>query len=130
VRTMADSQVKCGQAIEVIDFYGAPSITFHYVCQGAPGGDGHWLIVNRAMTWPPSGSLLQADAILRELVALAVPRKLTEHARTVRGTDSAGLYIGFPLTFPLPVGDLARLLRQSSEHVREQLSDMAVQADG
>lgn len=66
------------------------------------------------------------QAVLRELVALAVPAKLLE--RTVSAESTAtGLYHHIPLTYPLSAQGLADILGVDADEVREQLADLAVQ---
>lgn len=78
---------------------------------------------------PRNGYLLNDwHGVLRELVALTVPAALIEKTRTAEST-ATGLYVNFPLTYPLSVGSLASLLDAPTDEVRAQLADLAVEAD-
>lgn len=63
--------------------------------------------------------------VLRELVAAAVPDKLTEHVKVAERVGN-GSYVSIPLTYPLSVKGLADLLGIAPDAVRECLSDLAV----
>ena len=114
--------MKCGQEIHVKDFYGANAVRFRAQC------DGLWLVI----AYNPShlNGFVMPDwrAVLRELVALAVPAKLTE--RTMRASAiGTGTYVDVPLSYPLSISGLARLLDAPADEVGAQLADLAVSVD-
>jgi hypothetical protein len=112
----------CGETIFVKDLYGTPARRYIAQC-----GDRFMVISHTADAL--NGQLLPDwKAVLRDLVAQAVPAKLTEKAR-IAETAGTGHYTGFPLTYPLSAAGLADLLGVLPGEVREQLADLAVSTD-
>lgn len=113
--------MKCGQGVMVKDFWGAYAYRFIAQCEG------RFLLISN--TPEPRNGFLLADwrGLLRELVALTVPARMTEKVRTVEATGASGLYVGFALTYPLSVSDFVNLLGVPADEVRAELADLAVQ---
>lgn len=113
--------MNCGDTIYVKDPYGAHAVRFIAQCHG------------RFMVIVPFGhnnGFLLPDwrAVLRELVALAVPAKLITNTMMVEST-AGGTYTGFPLTYPLSAKGLADALGADAAEVRAELADLAVDVD-
>jgi hypothetical protein len=115
--------MKCGETIFVKNVYGAFEARLIAQCHGG------FMLITHTLHARNGFILPDWKAALRELIALAVPAKLTEQTRTVESTAS-GLYVGFPLTYPLSVKGLADLFGVEMADVRVQLEDMAVGVDG
>jgi hypothetical protein len=115
--------MKCGETIFVKDWSGAWRARFIAQCEG------RFMEITHSLDGHNGYILGDWKGVLRELVALAVPAKLTEHVMQVEST-AGGMFIGFPLTYPLSVKGLADLLGVDAADVRGQLEDMAVNADG
>lgn len=114
--------MKCGQGVIVKDFWGAYTHRFIAQCEG------RWLMISHNVLDGRNGYML-ADwrGVLREMVAITVPAKMLEKARTIDAVASDdGLYLNFPLTYPLSVANFARLFGVSPDDVRAELSDLAV----
>lgn len=115
--------MECGEAIHVKDWFGTYAVRFIAQCHGR-----FMLISNSAD--PRNGYLLSDwHGVLRELVGMTVPAALTEKTHHAESTGR-GLYVNFPLTYPLSAKSLADLLGADIDEVREQLADLAVQVDG
>lgn len=111
--------MNCGEEIRVQDINGANVARFIAQCHGR-------FIVISYQSYMNGYVLGDWQAVLRELVALAVPAKLTE--KTLRAESAAnGTYSNIPLTYPLSVSGLADLLGVSRDDVRGQLADLAVE---
>lgn len=112
--------MNCGEAIFVKDFYGSIALRCIAQCHG------RFMLISH--TWDSRNGYLLPDwhGVLRELVALAVPAKLTEKIMNAEST-ATGLYVNIPLTYPLPVKGLADLLGVPVDDVRAQLADLAVE---
>ena len=115
--------MNCGEEIRVLDIYNATTLRFIAQCHD------RFLLISHTLQDYRNGYML-ADwrGVLRELVALAVPVKLIEKTKRVEGAH-AGVYVGFPLTYPLSVKSLADLLSVPADEVRAQLADLAVETD-
>lgn len=114
--------MKCGQAIFVKDLWGSFVLRFIAQCEG------RFILISNNLE-PRNGYLLNDwRGVLRELVAVTVPAALVEKTRTAESAWS-GLYVNFPLTYPLSVGSLASLLDAPADEVRAQLADLAVETD-
>ena len=113
--------MKCGQGIYVKDFYGTFVLRFIAQCEG------RFLMITSGLESRNGYLLADWRGVLRELVATTVPAKLIEKTRSVEAVGGTGLYVGFGLTYPLPVAELARLLDVPADDVRAELADMAVQ---
>jgi hypothetical protein len=91
--------------------------------------EGRFMLISYAVGDYRNGMLLQDwRPVLRELVGLSVPSGLTEMMHAVQSAAS-GLYVSFPLSFPLPVAELGHLLGVTPASVRAALEDMAVRYD-
>jgi hypothetical protein len=115
--------VKCGQEIHVQDMYRATSVQFVAQCEGI-----FIIIAHHPASYLNGYRVVGWHAVLRELVALAVPAKLVDRTFTAESTAS-GQYVNVPLTYPLSVDGLARLLDAPADEVRAQLADLAVSTD-
>jgi hypothetical protein len=115
----------CGQGIFVKDITSIYAYRFFAQCGG------RFLVVAANPADYRNGYMLPDwKAVLRELVALAVPAKLTERLMTVELVGNRSLYVGFPLSFPLSVAGLADLFGVPADEIRAQLEDLAVNTDG
>ena len=115
--------MNCGQEIRVQDTYGATAMRFIAQCEG------RFMLISHTFDHLNGYMLADWRGVLRELVAAAVPAKLIEKTKRVEGIAVNGLYIGFPLTYPLSVKSLADLLGVPADEVRAQLADLAVEVD-
>ncbi len=106
----------------VKNFYGAYAVRFIAQCED------RFLMITSNLD-PRNGYML-ADwkGVLRELIALAVPAKLLDKTMSAESTGT-GLYVAFPLTYPLSVDNFVNLLGVPAAEVRAQLADLAVQTD-
>jgi hypothetical protein len=113
--------VNCGEEIRVKDLNGSYAVRFVAQCHGR-----YMVIAYREFM---NGYLLgDWKAVLRELVALAVPRRLIEKTMNAE-SSSGGRYANIPLTYPLSTKGLADLLGVPADEVKEQLDDLLVEAD-
>lgn len=113
--------MKCGQGIIVKDFWGSHAHRFIAQCEG------RYLLISSPMDGRNGYLLNDWRAVLRELVALTVPRPLLEKTQTVEAAaPDDGLYLNFPLTYPLSVSSLARLFGVPPSEVAAELADLAV----
>jgi hypothetical protein len=111
--------VNCGQAIHVRDAYGAYVVRFIAQCED------RWLLISRGFE-PRNGYVLSSwRYVLRELIAMAVPAKLTEHVKSAESTGTQ-VFINVPLTYPLSAQSFADLLDVPVDEVRAVLEDAAV----
>lgn len=111
--------MNCGEEIRVSDINGAVAVRFVAQCHG------RFMVISHR---DHMNGWLLADwqAVLRELVALAVPRALIE--KTMRAESStAGTYNSIPLSYPLSVSGLAGVIGVTADDVRAQLDDLAVE---
>lgn len=115
--------MNCGEAIFIKDSWGTN--VWRYIAQC----DGRFLIISHK--WDQLNGYLLPDwhGVLRELVALTVPAKLTDKVLTAEST-ATGLWTHIPLTWPLSAKGLADLLGVTADEVRGQLADLAVDVDG
>ena len=114
--------MKCGQEVRVKDPFGSVVVQFIAQC------DDMFIIIARAPSYLNGYRVVGWQAVLRELIPLAVPAKLIERRHDAEGTAS-GMYVHVPLTYPLSVGGLAKLLDAPVDEVRAQLADLAVDVD-
>ena len=116
--------MECGQAVDLKDIYGQRPIRFVAQCGG------RWLMISHSLTNPRNGYMFSDwRGVVRELVAMAVPRSL-ETERGYRAESLAGgLFHDIPLSYPLSVQGIAGVVGEDIEAVRELLADLAVQAD-
>lgn len=117
---------ECGSAIEVIGLDGGLAVRFVAQCGG------RFMVISNMsyQRTARNGNLLAGwRDLVRELVALTVPRSLAmDKAFDVAGV-TGGLYRRFRLTYPLSVSELAGLVGESADDVRALLADLAVQAE-
>jgi hypothetical protein len=115
--------MNCGEEIRVKDFSGSYAVRFVAQCGG------RFMVVSQPRHDHLNGYLLTDwKAVLRELIALAVPRKLVERTLTAESTAD-GKYHNIPLTYPLSTTGLSDLLSAPIGQVRQQLADLLVEAD-
>lgn len=112
--------MNCGEAVIVKDNNGA------YDCRFIAQCGGRFLLISRTGDYRNGYILPDWQAVLRELVALAVPAKLLEKIMAAESTGS-GLYVNVPLTYPLSATLLAGLFGVDPDEVRAQLADLAVE---
>lgn len=117
--------MKCGESVNVKRYDGAFAVRFVAQCNG------RYLVINNAWSLSPRNGNLLSDwrGVVRELVALTVPRPLEYDKGLTAESAAGGLYHDLRLTYPLPVSGLAELLGVDLESMRELLSDLAVQAE-
>jgi hypothetical protein len=115
--------VNCGEAVIVKDWNGTYVRRFIADCHG------RFILISHGLE--PANGFILADwqAVLRELVALAVPEKLREKALTAE-SQGTGMYWSVFLTYPLSVRGLCGVLGASEDELRASLSDLAVQVTG
>ena len=114
--------MECGSELRVKDIYGANKFRFIAQCHG------RFLVISHSLDYARNGNMLPDwGGVLRELVAVTVPAKMIEHQCTAEGIDERGLYVGFPLTYPLSVSGLAALLHTSTDNIAGHLADLAVE---
>jgi len=113
--------VNCGEEIRVKDLSGSYAVRFIAQCHGR-------YLVLAYREFMNGWMLADWKAVLRELVALAVPAKLMEKTMTAE-SSSGGLYVNIPLTYPLSAKGLADLLGVPADEVKAQLDDLIVEAD-
>ena len=101
------------------DYFGANTVRF--VAQH----DGRYLSISHVSDYLNGHTHASWRSVLRELVSIAVPAKLTEKASICEGSPG-GVYYSFPLTYPLSVRSMAAIMSQPVEQVRAELDDMAV----
>lgn len=108
--------------ILIRNIYGANEVRFIAQC-----GD-RFLMISHSND--PRNGFMLADwtQVLREVVALAVPAKMTERFKTAESQIS-GTYSSMNLTYPLHAPSLAALLGVPADEVRSQLADLAVDTD-
>jgi len=111
--------MNCGAEILVRDVFGSNEMRFIAQCHG------RYLLISNGLDFRNGYYLQDWRYVLRELVSLTVPEKLTDRHRDVQSAGS-GTYTAFPLTYPLPVRELAALLGADADEVRAELSDLAV----
>lgn len=111
--------MKCGEAIDVKDYYGAYAIRFIAMCEG------RYLLISHSPDHLNGYMMPGWQRVLRELVALAVPPKLIEKTRTAESSAS-GQYVSFPIVYPLSAAQLAALLGVPASEVKAELEDLAV----
>jgi|SRR5215469_4037627 len=114
--------MNCGEEIRVKDVYGSVAMRIVAQCHD------RYLLITNQLDWRNGLMLAQWPDVLRELVAMTMPAALTERAKTVEGAPG-GMYVNFPLTYPLSVKGLADLLSVDVAEVRERLSNLAVSVD-
>ena len=115
--------MKCGQEIRVKDPFGTIVLQFIAQC------DNMFIIIARpAVSYLNGYRVFGWQALVRELIALVVPAKLTEKRHDAESTAS-GQYVHVPLTYPLSVDGLAKLFDAPPDEMRIQLADLAVQMD-
>ena len=115
--------MNCGEEIRILDPFGSREVRFIGQCHD------RFMVIAHQGHGRLNGYLLDDwKAVLRELVALAVPARLTEKIMTAEST-SGGKYARIPLTYPLSTSGLADLLGVPADDVREQLGDLLVEAD-
>lgn len=114
--------MNCGEMILVRDFYGANAMRFLAQCGG------RFVLITNGLDHLNGYMITDWRGVLRELIAKAVPAKLTERTMMAESTATS-LYVGFPLTYPLSALNFANLLGVPAEDVRAQLADLAVQTD-
>lgn len=114
--------MNCGEEIRVLDIYNATAFRFIAQCHD------RFILISHTLDQRNGYLLADWRGVLRELVAVAVPAKLIEKTKRVEGSHS-GVYVGFPLTYPLSVRSLADLLGVDADEVRAQLADLAVEVD-
>ena len=115
--------MKCGETIHVRDIFGASVLRCIAQCEG------RFMLISFARDHLNGYLLPDWHGVLRELVTLAVPAKLTEKTMTAEST-ATGVYVNIPLTYPLSVKGLADLVGVFPDDVREQLEDLVVVTDG
>lgn len=117
--------IECGKSVDVKDVTGAFVVRFIGQCGG------RFLTVTGNWGRQPRNGYLLMDwrAVLRELVALSVPRSLEYDKGMTAMSQTGGLYNDLRLTYPLSVKGMAALLGEEVDAVREVLSDLAVQAE-
>jgi hypothetical protein len=115
--------MQCGQAIFVKDRDGAWDCRFIAQCGG------RFLLLSRVGDHRNGWVMADWRMVLRELIALAVPARLTEKVVVAEST-ATGLYVNMPLTYPLSVTSLAGLLAVPVDNVRFLLADLAVSFEG
>jgi hypothetical protein len=111
--------VNCGQAVEVKDFYGAYAVRFVAQCEG------RFLTIAYGVPHINGYMLAGWQRVLRELVALAVPPKLTEKTMLAESMAS-GRYVSFPIVYPLSAAQFSDLLGVPADEVKAELEDLAV----
>ncbi len=116
---------RCGQAIEVVDVFGASSQRFMAQCGG------NWLVINHQPGQPYNGLVVGGwQDVARQLIALAVPASLyPTNGRHARGIGTGSLFHDVPLSYPLSVSQLAGLLDEPPADVASLLDDLRVQAE-
>lgn len=115
--------MECGQQIEALDMYGAIRMRFIHMCGG------RFMVISNGLDWRNGYLLADWRGVLRELVTLSVPAKMTDRIYTARSAAS-GPYVAFPLSYPLSAANFAMLLEVPADDVRAELTDLAVQLDG
>lgn len=112
--------MKCGEEIQVRDLSGSNVMRFIAQCH-----DRYLLIMSSPLDYR-NGYMLHGWApVLRELIAVAVPDKMTERIMMVQSAPS-GLYAAVPLTYPLSVRGLASVFGVDPDSVRAELENFAV----
>jgi hypothetical protein len=104
----------------VKDFYGAYAVRFIAQCGG------RFLQISNGLDNRNGFMAASWREVLRELVALAVPAKLVEKTQMAESLGGAGLYVNFPLTYPLRAKQFADLLGVPADEVKAELEDLAV----
>ena len=104
------------------DWYGANAMQVLAQC------DNLFLVISHQRDWLNGMRVVGWQAVLRELVALAVPRKLVDRTFIAESTAS-GQYVNVPLTYPLSAESLARLLDAPVSEVRAHLAEFIVPVD-
>lgn len=117
--------MKCGHSVNIKRFDGAFAVRFIAQCGG------RYLVINNAWSLSPRNGHLLSDwrGVVRELVALTVPRPLEYDKGMTAESEADGMYHDLKLTYPLSAKGMAELLGEDAEQVRELLSDLAVQAE-
>ena len=111
--------MECGQEIRVKDINGSNVMRFIAQCEG------RFLLITWLPDWRNGYMLPNWQAVLRELIAQAVPAKLTERLKTAESM-ATGLYVSFPLTYPLSAQELANLVGVPVADVRAELDDLTM----
>lgn len=112
----------CGEAVEVRNAWNTTTVRFVAQCGGR-----FLVISNNAQ--PVNGLMLHDwRAVVRQLVALAVPHSLQHMGQQARSL-AGGLYHDLMLTYPLSAAGLAALIGEDDGSVRDLLADLAVQAE-
>lgn len=111
--------MNCGQAIDVKDFYGSYAVRFVAQCEG------RFLTISYTVANINGYMLAGWQRVLRELVALAVPPKLTEKIMSAESVTS-GQYVSFPIVYPLSAAQFSSLLGVPADEVKAELEDLAV----
>jgi hypothetical protein len=112
--------MNCGAEILVRDIYGANAYRFIAQCHD------RYLLISHVGDWRNGYMLPNWQAVLRELVAMAVPGKITERVMDVQSAGS-GTYHMFRLAYPLSAKAFADLLGVDADEVRAELADLAVE---
>lgn len=113
--------MKCGSEIVVRDELGTYAHRFVAQCEG------RYLMISNGLDRYNGMMLPDWRYLLRELVTLTVPDSLRNRARVAQSAGTGAAYVSFPLTYPLTVTDLARLIDVPADDVRRELADLAVQ---
>lgn len=111
--------MNCGNEIRVKDWYGSIVMRFIAICPD------RFIVITSAIDGRNGWILNDWRAVLRELITVTVPAKMTDRVRTVECSASEMLYL-FPMTYPLSVQSLAGLLGAPVDEVAAQLADLAV----
>ena len=89
---------------------------------------GRFMMISNSLDHHNGYFLSDWHGVVRELVAMTVPAKLTEKQCSAEGATN-GFYCNFPMTYPLSVKSLADLLGVPRNEVRDQLADLAISVD-
>lgn len=112
--------MNCGAEILVRNIHGANEVRFIAQCEG------RFLLISYGGDWRNGYMLPDWRGVLRELVAMTVPAKLTERLRDVQSAGT-GLFYSFPLSWPLSARAIADLMGVPVDEVRAELADLAVE---
>jgi hypothetical protein len=112
--------VKCGETIFVRDWTGTYVMRFIAQCEG------RYLLISHSLD-PRNGFFLMGwRDVLHELVAQAVPAKLSADKHLSAESQTAGSYQNIMLTYPLSARTLAAVLGVPAVDVTAELDDLAV----
>jgi hypothetical protein len=109
--------MKCGEEIQVKDIRGSYSIRFIAQCNGR-----YMVIAHPQYSYMNGYLLMDWKAVLRELIAVTVPAKLSDKMMAVE-SSAGNMYHCIPLTYPLSIRGLAEVLGEDIEQVKAQVAD-------